>query len=75
MMNRQDIIKLRVIISTAETLITSISKRTRRRGKELAQFRTMLRAERKRGVPVTELARKHGVTSAYIYMIGPTERA
>jgi hypothetical protein len=41
--------------------------RIRRTGKELVQFRRMLRDERKRGVPVTELVRKYGISSAYIY--------
>ena len=82
-MNIQDLNKLRRIISIAEALIASIpkrkpgrpagatdrTKRIRRTGKELAQFRKMLMVQRKRGVPVAELARKHGVSSAYIYMI------
>ncbi len=46
------------------------AKRVRRTGKELARFRKMLKAQRKRGVPASELARKHGISSAYIYMIG-----
>jgi len=49
---------------------TAPTKRIRRSGKELVQFRKMLKAEQKRGVPVGELARKHGISSAYIYMIG-----
>lgn len=44
-------------------------KRLRRTGKELAQFRSMLKAERKKGVPVAELARKHSISSAYIYLL------
>ena len=43
--------------------------RIRRTGKELVQFRRMLKGERKKGVPVAELARKHGISSAYIYML------
>jgi transposase-like protein len=45
------------------------SKRIRRSGKELDAFRKLLMTERKRGVPVAELAQKHGVSSAYIYML------
>jgi hypothetical protein len=45
------------------------SKRIRRTGEELRQFRKMLKAQRKKGVPVAELSRKHGVSSAYIYML------
>jgi DNA-binding IscR family transcriptional regulator len=29
----------------------------------------MLIAERKRGVPVAELAEKHGISAAYIYQL------
>ena len=43
--------------------------RTRRSGKELAAFRKMLKAERKRGVSATELAEQHGVSKAYIYTL------
>ena len=44
-------------------------KRLRRTGRELVRFRTMLKAERKKGVPVAELAKKHGVSLAYIYLL------
>jgi hypothetical protein len=44
-------------------------KRIRRTGQELKQFRKMLKAERRKGVSVAQLARKHGVSSAYIYML------
>ena len=44
-------------------------KRVRRTGKELIRFRKMLKAERKKGIPVAELARKHRVSSAYIYLL------
>jgi len=44
-------------------------KRVRRSGKELVQFRRMLKAERKKGVSVAELARKHGVSTAYVYSL------
>ncbi|MDB5544113.1 MAG: hypothetical protein JWO64_1262 [Hyphomicrobiales bacterium] len=47
----------------------SEGKRRRRTGKELADFRKMLIAERKRGVPVAELAEKHGISAAYIYQL------
>ena len=49
---------------------TAPTKRIRRSGKELIQFRKMLKAEQKRGVPVGELARKHEISAAYIYMMG-----
>ena len=43
--------------------------RTRRSGKELAAFRKMLKAERKRGVSAPELAAQHGISTAYIYSL------
>jgi hypothetical protein len=54
--------------STRENAGTD-GKRRRRTGKELADFRKMLVAERKRGVPVAELAGKHGISAAYIYQL------
>jgi hypothetical protein len=82
-LNSHDISKLRRIISLAEKMIANgssrvgsgragpvrKSKRIRRTGEELRQFRKMLKAQRKKGVPVAELSRKHGVSSAYIYML------
>ena len=44
-------------------------KRIRRTGKDLVAFRKMIKAERRKGVPVASLARKHGVSTAYIYMM------
>ena len=43
--------------------------RTRRTGRELIAFRKMLKVERRKGIPVAALARKHGISSAYIYML------
>jgi hypothetical protein len=45
------------------------SKRVRRTGRDLLQFRKALKLERKRGVPVTAIARKYGVSAAYIYQL------
>jgi hypothetical protein len=55
-----------------ESKIARMSGRTtriRRSGKELVQFRQMLKAQRKKGIPVADLARQHGVSAAYIYML------
>lgn len=80
-LNSHDISKLHRIIALAEKLIANGAKsvpsngrakngkRTRRTGRELKQFRKMLRAQRRKGIPVAELARKHGVSPAYIYML------
>ena len=43
--------------------------RTRRTGRQLIEFRKMLKVERRKGIPVAALARKHGVSTAYIYML------
>jgi hypothetical protein len=79
------ITKLKKLISLAQELLATAEpttkraatspaiesgKRTRRSGKELIAFRKMLKAERKKGVPVEELARKHGISTTYIYTMG-----
>jgi hypothetical protein len=43
--------------------------RKRRTGQELVRFRNLLKSERRKGVPVAKLARKHGVSTAYIYLL------
>jgi hypothetical protein len=55
---------------SAKEDVASEGKRRRRTGKELTDFRKMLVAARKRGVPVSELADKHGISAAYIYQLG-----
>ena len=55
--------------ATGASLKRATGKRLRRTGKELSQFRKMLKSERKKGVPVAELARKNGISAAYIYML------
>ncbi|PWB84653.1 MAG: hypothetical protein C3F11_00150 [Methylocystaceae bacterium] len=42
---------------------------SRRSGKELLAFRKALRAERKSGVPVAEIAKRHKVSKSYIYQL------
>jgi hypothetical protein len=79
----KEVTELRKIVARAKELIAkaegqsgkstarrSTSVRVRRSGKDLITFRRMLKAERKAGVPVAELAKKHGVTPSYIYQIG-----
>lgn len=44
-------------------------KRVRRSGAELTSFRKKLKTEQKAGVPVAELAKKYGVSPAYIYQM------
>jgi hypothetical protein len=72
--------KLRKIAAALEELAAEIeslpgekakpvSRRKRRSKKEAAQLKKMLRAERKAGIPVAELAKKHGISPAYIYML------
>ena len=72
--------KLEKIVALARNILTEASKsnasekkaptkRIRRSGKELLTFRKMLKAERKKGVSVVELAKIHGVSTAYIYQL------
>ena len=46
-----------------------VSARTRRSGKDLVAFKKLIKAERKKGVPVAALAEKHGVTTSYLYQL------
>ena len=72
--------KLRKIAASLEELATAIeampagngksdTTRTRRSKKETIALKKLLKAERKAGVPVAELAKKHGISTAYIYML------
>jgi hypothetical protein len=78
-MDRTEAAQLRKIIAIAQGLLDGKGKKTgqggngqgriRRSGKELAAFRKTLKAERRAGVPVAEIARKHGVSASYIYQL------
>ena len=72
--------KLRKIAASLEELATALESfpagngksaatRTRRSKKEAIALKKLLKAERKAGVPVAELAEKHGISTAYIYML------
>lgn len=75
--------KLEKIIQLATTLLADIeasgtatrrgagngAKRIRRTGKELVDFRKKLKAERKKGTPVAEIAKANGVSAAYVYQL------
>jgi hypothetical protein len=84
-LSRSQISKLTTLVRLAQELLAEVEsapspptkskkagsdKATRRSGKELVAFRKMLKAERKKGVPVSELAKKHGISTAYIYQLG-----
>ncbi len=78
----KEVAQLKKIIAAAEQLIAGAGtdaragaaragKSGRRRsGKDLENFRKMLKQERKAGTSVAALAKKHGVTPSYIYQIG-----
>ena len=84
-LDAKELSKLRRIVAIAEKLINqsprvkrgrpsnqgngSTRKRTRRRGKVLLQFRRMLKTERRKGTPVSSIAKKHGISTAYIYSL------
>ena len=74
--------RLHMIIDVAQKLLADAAKAppaaerlgsadpaTRRRGADLVAFKKMIKAERKKGVSVIELAEKHGVTPSYIYQM------
>ena len=78
---RNEIAKLTRVIAALQTIVVQHSKsgngatfkkserRIRRTGKELVAFRKMLIAERKKGIPVATLAKRHRISSAYIYQL------
>ena len=83
-LSKRDIAQLRKLVAACEKILTKADagggkpgaakkdqkpKRIRRSGKELIAFRRMLKAERKRGISGTELAKKHGVSTTYIYTL------
>lgn len=80
-----DAAQLKRIISIAQSLLEKSGEtrgkvarsersngnvRIRRSGKDLSAFRKMLKSERKAGVPVADLAKKHGISPSYIYQLG-----
>ena len=79
-LSKRQVKQVEKIVALATSLLSEVSKiemgvnkaptkRIRRSGKELVAFRKMLKAERKKGTPVVELAKTHGVSPAYIYQI------
>jgi hypothetical protein len=80
-----EVAELRKIVSIAEKILAKATapkkraklamstpkprKNPRRKGRELIAFRKTILAERKRGIPVAEIARKHGITPNYIYQM------
>jgi len=55
--------------SSGKSTAATPKKRKRRSGKELAEFRKMLKAERNKGASVAELSQKYSVSQAYIYQL------
>jgi hypothetical protein len=72
-----DLVQLKAVVGALQKIIAANgkkaeggkSKRLRRSGKELSAFRKMLRTERKKGVAVATLARRHGISTTYIYQL------
>jgi hypothetical protein len=75
--------KLQQIIQQAKEILqlakagrkTEKAPRKRRSGKELVAFRKMLKDEVAGGASVIDVAKKHGVSSAYIYQLQGLKRA
>ena len=83
-LSKRQINQLTKIITTAQQFLSDArakgakagaSKRTggspatRRRGKELVAFKKTIKAERRAGASVADLARKFSVTPSYIYQL------
>jgi hypothetical protein len=56
--------------AAAKGKVVTANRTMRRSGKELVAFRKMLKAERKKGVPVAELAKQHSISTVYVYKLG-----
>ncbi len=83
-MTKRQIARLRKIVAMAQDLLKQAeanptlpasaqrggkSGRTRRTAVDAEKMRADVLAKRKKGVPAAELAKKYGVSTAYIYMI------
>ncbi len=49
--------------------LRAAKKRMRRTGQELVEFRKTLKAELKKGIRVADIAKRHGISTAYIYQL------
>lgn len=82
-LNAKHIKKLEQIIQQAKEILqlanasgkAGNTPRKRRSGKELVAFRKMLKEEVAGGASVIEVAKKHGVSPAYIYQLPGLKRA
>ena len=83
-LSARDVARLKKPIESAKSILTSNEEVTkasrafiksakpsmvRLNGKVLVLFQKMLKAERKRGVRVSEISRNRGVSTAYVDMI------
>ncbi len=82
-LSSKEVARLKKIIRLAGELIKKAGKaekakpsarrtrptRVRRTGEALVAFREKLRAERKAGTPVTQIAKNYGVSPAYVYQV------
>lgn len=82
-LSNKQIQKLEAIIAGAQALLSETKARSsgrssqktpsaqsvRRTGKALVAFRRMVVSERKKGIPAAEIARKHNVSTVYIYKL------
>ncbi len=82
-LNAKHMKKLEQIIEQAKEILqlanasgkAGNTPRKRRSGKELVAFRKMLKEEVAGGASVIEVAKKHGVSPAYIYQLPGLKRA
>jgi DNA-binding protein HU-beta len=82
-LNAKQVKQLKNIIDAATELLKaagsatagSSAPRKRRSGKELIAFRKMLKAEVASGESVVDVAKKHNVSTAYIYQLAGIKKA
>ena len=80
-LTKKQISQLIKILETTQQILADASRevpsaegrepgvRTRRTGKDLVAFKKAVKAERKAGASVADLAQKYGVTPSYLYQL------
>ncbi|MFN4142114.1 hypothetical protein [Aestuariivirga sp.] len=79
-LSKRQISNLKKIIATAQKILATEQSedtrgagdgviRRRRSRVEASKMRAEILTQREKGVPATQLARKYGVSTAYVYMI------
>lgn len=59
----------RAVLTPSYSASRLTKKRIRRTGKDLMEFRSTIKAELKRGRSVAQIAKRHGISTSYIYQL------